>query len=125
MSEPTPLSAEQRERLESIHPMWSHQSGVRGHLPGEGCDVFPCLTNRALATIDAQATEIAALKGALAAVIPWIDGEPRDRAYRMALLRYNDSAGGGTETDVLNELERQRQVVFRAARVLAGKEAQR
>ena len=122
MSEPTPLSAEQpysRDELVHLaenmrHPTVQQIVGATGQKT----------INRLLATIDAQATEIAALKGALAAVIPWIDGEPRDRAYRMALLRYNDSAGGGTETDVLNELERQRQVVFRAARVLAGKEAQ-
>ncbi len=104
MSEPTPLSAEQRERLESIHPMWSHQSGVRGHLPGEGCDVFPCLTNRALATIDAQATEIAALKGALTGIASAIDAHhPKYRYGPFTLTR--------TEVEA-------------ARRVLAGKEAQ-
>ena len=101
MSEPTPLSAEQRERLESIHPMWSHQSGVRGHLPGEGCDVFPCLTNRALATIDAQATEIAALKGALE---HWVC-----RSHRAG--EQGEHQVGNPDCDY-------------ARRVLAGKEAQ-
>ena len=92
MSEPTPLSAEERQRLESIHPMWSHQSGVRGHQPGEGCDVFPCLTNRALATIDAQATEIAALKSALEDLMDEQNGPPliRDAALWQAAV---DNAG--------------------------------
>ena len=109
MSEPTPLSAERALNLLRM-----------------AARVDPLL-RQAVADvelhIDAQATEIAALKGALEAVIPWFSGEARDRAYRLALLRYNDSEGGGTETDVLNELERQREVAFRAARVLAGKEA--
>lgn len=110
MSEPTPLSAEQRERLESIHPMWSHQSGVRGHLPGEGCDVFPCLTNRALATIDAQATEIAALKGALEKTAEFLNGLAKADALPIGIA------------DIQQEGARLDAIVLR---VLAGKEAQR
>lgn len=119
MSEPTPLSAEQRERLESIHPMWSHQSGVRGHLPGEGCDVFPCLTNRALATIDAQATEIAALKGALA--------ELREYTVdRESIANVMHIRGYGKPPDVTALRERIDALIGPyKARVLAGKEAQR
>ena len=115
MSEPTPLSAEQRERLESIHPMWSHQSGVRGHLPGEGCDVFPCLTNRALATIDAQATEIAALKGALEELAKKVGD------YVVAKERMAGRAD--YETYMLMQLNRMADAAIEA-RVLAGKEAQ-
>lgn len=115
MSEPTPLSAEDRHRLESLHPMWSHQSGVRGHEPGEGCDVFPCLTNRALATIDAQATEIAALRAV---------SEQQQQRAQLAEARCPKCEGRGFIRTMVDGERDSEPCSFCRMSGLAGKEAQ-
>ena len=117
MSEPTPLSAERPySRDELVHLAENMRHSTVQQIVGA---TEQKTINRLLATIDAQATEIAALKGALA--------ELREYTVdRESIANVMHIRGYGKPPDVTALRERIDALIGPyKARVLAGKEAQR
>ena len=113
MSEPTPLSAEEPySRDELVHLAENMRHSIVQQIVGA---TEQKTINRLLATIDAQATEIAALKGALEELAKKVGD------YVVAKERMAGRAD--YETYMLMQLNRMADAAIEAL-VLAGKEAQ-
>ena len=113
MSEPTPLSAEELAGYRACHRKTTGTTAdAEGNLHPECIcgDYWPCWPSQLLATIDAQATEIAALKGALEKTAEFLNGLAKADALPIGIA------------DIQQEGARLDAIVLR---VLAGKEAQR